>query len=505
MIGKPKRLRQSRLLMLALQLILISAGKSASFAIEASKNASASSPANCNPRTAPKPGFKRIYIALQNGKDGSGKSPADARDGSSADKFDRILRCYAEGCSDPAAPAQSIARTENLIVCLGPGTFQTKGTYDFVIDVPHKTAEGFTLGKGWKVHGAGVDKTRVQLSAYLPVRSKPNSWNMPVGTGAGVVFSTNSDSASDIEISDLTIDANYPALKPKATQEGIRALNLEAIHLRSDQGRNWIHDVHVTHTAGEVSNVAKWETFPVQIVSVRPNSTPRDNTGNVIERVNMSNYAGGACTAMAVANAVAEVRNNKVDGYQIAYGGWQMGPVWFHDNVAVASEYGFNIDSLVNQGVRIEHNQIIHPRKYGIVIGGGGTYGGFVIANNTIRLDQPGSTGLIFQGNVRDTVVQGNSFLWEGGSSLKQFLLGATAISNYSADHFAGANDHNAYAANRISENLKIVFRGRSRREESCAAGNRDENGRPVRELPDHRSDACAALIQKETASPAER
>jgi hypothetical protein len=452
--------------------------------------------ADCKPETRVKPGFKRIYIALRNGKDGSGKSPADARDGSSAETFDRILRCYAEGCSDATAPGKSVPKTENLIVCLSPGTFQTRGTYDFVVNVAHKTHEGFTLGKGWKIHGSGKDRTTVQLSAYLPVRAVPNPQNLPARTGMNVVLSTNSDAASDVEISDLTIDANYPALKAQAAREGIRALNLEAIHLRSDQGHNWIHDINVVGTAGEVGQInVKWETFPVWIYSVRPNSTPRGSSGNVIERVNMSSYGGGACTAIAMANVLGEVRDNKVEGYQIGYGGWLLGPVWFHDNVAVGTQYGFNIDSLVNQGVRIERNQIMHPRNYGIVIGGGGTYNGFIIANNTVRIDQPGVVGLLFQGNVRDAVVQGNSFLWEGSGSLREFLVGATAIRNSSEGGSRGANRNNVYRANKINDKLKVVFRGPSRREESCATGNSDENGRPLRELPDNHTDACAALI----------
>jgi hypothetical protein len=495
--------KRCRLLRVPALVILILSGSGCLFAAETGGSDSAFSTADCNPGTVVKRGYTRVYMAQRNGQDGSGKSMADARDGSTAESFDRILRCYAEGCSD-AERRKSVAKTDNLIVCLGPGTFKTKGTYDFVVNVSHKIAEGFTLGKGWKIHGSGQDKTTVQLSAYLPIRHVPNPQNLPAGTGTGVVFSTNSDDASDIEISDLTVDANYPALKAQAGREGIKALDLQAIHLRSDRGHNWIHDVSVVNTAGEAGNLnIRWEAFPVFIYSVRANSTPRDNNGNVVERVRMSNYAGGPCTAIAIANALAEVRNNKVYGYAIGYGGWVMGPVWFHDNVAEETEYGFNIDSLANQGVRIEHNQIIHPRKYGIVIGGFGTYQGLIIKGNTIRLDQPGSIGLLFQGNVTDTVVQGNRFLWEGKSSFRQFLMGATAIKNY-AGHFGGAggNRNNRYQGNIISEKLSVLFSGPSRQDESCAAGNRDPNGQPLRELPDNHAAACSTVPPGGSAEP---
>lgn len=433
-----------------------------------------------------------MYIALRNGKDGSGKSPEDARDGSSAEKFDSILRCYSEGCADPAPPHRSIPKTENLVVCLGPGTFKTDGAYDYVIDIPHKSGRGFTLGRGWKVHGSGIDKTKIQLESYLPIRAVPNPQNMPVGTGSNIMLGTNSDAASDIEISDLTIDDNYPALKAEAQREGIRALNLDAIDLRSDRGHDWIHDIHVLHAAGEIGGLdGKWETFPIRIYSVKPGSSPEDNRDNIIERVNMSGYGGGACTAIAIANAVAEVRNNRVDGYGIAYGGWQMGPVRFHDNISIGSEYGFNIDSLTNRGVVIERNLILNPRKYGIVIGGSGTYAGFIITNNTIQIDQPSVTGLIFRGNVTDALVRANKFLWRGKSTIMGYFLGAIAIRSFAGEPGAGANQGNTFEENKISEGLKITFSGPSRMANNCLFGNRDEKGNALKQLPDNSRRPC--------------
>lgn len=456
----------------------------------ASSTASGSA-ADCQSGTAVSPGFARVYIALRNGQDGSGKSLDDARDGSSPEKFDRILRCYSEGCNDSAAPNKSISQTDNLIVCLGPGTFRTEGSYDYVINVPHTSNRGFSLGKGWKVHGSGADKTTVQLSSYLPARAVPNPRNVPAGTATGVVFSTSSDDASEIEVSDLTIDDNYPELKSQANKDGIRALNLEAVQLRSDRGHNWIHDVNVLHTAGEIGTIdEKWETFPVWIYSVKVGTLPQENVGNVIERVNMSSYGGGQCTAIAVANAVADVRNNKVDGYQIAYGGWALGPAHFHDNIAVGTEYGFNIDSLVNRGVVIERNLILHPRKCGIVIGGSATYADFIIKDNTIQIDQPGVIGLVFQGNVTGALVEGNSFLWRGQSSFGSFFSSPTAIRNFSA-RSAGVNQKNSYQNNKISSNLKITFNGPSRKNDSCFSQNRDESGKPLGALPDSNKTGC--------------
>src|SRR5882724_463406 len=248
---------------------------------------------DCSAETKSLPrGTTRVYIALRNGKDGSGSSMADARDGSTVTAFDTILRCYSEGCTDPRNPYKLVAKTENLIVCLGPGTFSTLGAYDLIVNVPHRNPAGFTLGKGWKIHGAGKDKTTVKLSDYLPITDPKNQQVLPVNSGVGLVLGTNSDGASGIEISDLTIDDNYPELKSRSRQHGVRALILDAIHLRSDLGGHWVHDVNVINSAAEIGEISpRYEAFPVEIASVQ-RSKPEQNRGNMIENVSMTQHFG---------------------------------------------------------------------------------------------------------------------------------------------------------------------------------------------------------------------
>ena len=430
-------------------------------------------------------GVSRVFIAIRNGKDGSGTSPADARDGSTVSAFDTILRCYSEGCADSHSPQRSVSKTENLIVCLGPGTFSTLGSYDYIVRVPHTTATGFTVGKGWKIHGAGRDKTTVKLSDYLPNTAARNPLNFPVNTGTGLVFGTNGDDASGVEISDLTIDGNYPVLKSRARQNGVKALTLEAIHLRSDQGRHWIHDVNVVNAAAEIGTIhPRYEAFPVWIVAM-DRSKPDQNRGNIIENVSMTGRFGLVCTAIAVANATAEVRNNLVDGYQIGYGGWDLGETVFHDNTAINTEYGFNIDSLVNHGVRIERNRIIRPREYGIVVGGGGTYSGFKFLNNTLEIDRSGVIGFLFRGNVTGAVIAGNRLIAENGSGAK-----ATAIKSYSASGKAVPNSNNSYQSNQIAAGMSLDFQGRSKMQ-NCFFDNRDDAGKAKRDMTDNHDGPC--------------
>jgi hypothetical protein len=442
---------------------------------------------DCSAATATLPkGASRVYIALRKGQDGSGASLKDARDGSTPAAFDAILRCYSEGCAEATSRSRAVARTENLIVCLGPGTFATQGGYDYMIDVPHANAAGFTLGKGWKVHGQGQEKTTVKLSAYLPITEGRNPLSFPLDTGTGLVFTTNSDGASNVEISDLTIDGNYPELKSRARQNGIKALTLEAIRLRSDQGGHWIHNVNVINTAGEIGGIdIKWEAFPVWVVSMH-NSSPSQNSGNLIENVNMSQSFGETGCAITVANAVAEVRRNLVRGYPIGYGGWMLGDAYFHDNTAIDTNYGFNFDSWANRGVRIESNHIIHPRTFGMVVGGDAPFTNFKILNNFVHIHKSGITGLLFRGNVSDSVIAGNTLLAENSSAAKSM-----GIRNYSANPAGGANRNNAYQSNQIAAGLKTAFEATSQKSQNCFFNNHDERGRQRKDLPNNHNGPC--------------
>lgn len=464
---------------------------------EGPRGTDAASLADCSADKILPAGSSRVYIALRNGQDGSGATMADARDGSTPAAFDTILRCYSEGCPDSGNQQKHVAKTENLIVCLGPGTFSTLGVYDFVINMLHGSAQGFTIGKGWKIHGAGKDQTTVKLSAYLPITDAKNPQNLPVDTGVNLAFGTNSDDASGVEISDLTIDGNYPELKSRSRQHGVRALLLDAIHLRSDLGGNWIHDVNVVNASAEIGAIhVRWEGFPVWVASVNPTKAGLSR-GSLIERVTMTRPFGTVCTAIAVSGAPAEVRNNLVDGYAIGYGGWQLGEIVFHDNTAINTEYGFNIDSLVNNGVTIENNQIVHPRKYGFVVGGEGTFANFKFLNNTVKMEKSGNIGFVFRGNVTGAVIMGNKIMADGGSGAH-----ATAFKNYAANKQAGPNRDNVYQYNQIAGGMKLVFDAPSQKSQNCFFDNRDESGSPRKDMANSQNSPCVPKSPQPKALP---
>ncbi len=93
--------------------------------------------------------------------------------------------------------------------------------------------------------------------------------------------------------------------------------------------------MNIIDSAAEIGGInPRWEAFPVWILSV-DRSRPGQDRDNIIENVSMSQSACILCTAICVANATAEVKNNVVEGFQIGYGGWDLAGGSFHDNTAI--------------------------------------------------------------------------------------------------------------------------------------------------------------------------
>jgi hypothetical protein len=438
-------------------------------------------------------GSTRIFIGTPvRGGQQSGTSFDDPLDGSSAEKFDTILRTISEG-QHPTWGTQTDIAPENLIVCLASGTFLTDGQYDWEIHLGHTqgSEQGFTVEKNWKIHGRGVDHTTLQLSTYLPDQFADNN-GAPLSGGRNIVIGTHSAQSSGIEISDLTIDANHDRL----TSSGGTPLNLEGIKLRSDQGGHWIHNVNVVGGSGDLGFInVVYETFAVQIWGNAQPLDPTQSTGNIIEHVTLANPGrpvipgsppGGAIDGIVVNNAVAEIRNNVVDGYTLGYGGWAMGPANFHDNIARNVQYGFNADSFTNSGVTIQSNQFIHPSSYGIVVGGGNpsvAFANWNITGNAIQMNASGSIAVVLRGQVQNSVFSGNTISADGGHNL-------TAIWSYPAVSGV-ANTKLAFQNNRIDNALGMNFSQDPNFNSDCRFQNRDLQGNALPAFPDNSSAEC--------------
>ena len=394
-------------------------------------------------------GYTRIFIADRNdGKPGTG-SPSDPFDGSTAEKFDTILRSRSESA------------VHQLIVCIAPGTFQTEGDHDYALGRGHLDKShpaGFTVNDGWRVHGAGVDRTTLRLADLF---TDPSTGK----TLKGILISINDPGSAGIEVSDLTLDDNYPALKPRYRSP----IELMAILLRSNRGHEWVHNIRVTNASGELD-----EAFIIEISSFGP---PLQSQGNLVENVTMDHWAGGRCTAITIVNSGAEVRNNTVTGYQVGYGGWTMSNVNFHDNKAIETTYGFNIDSWKNAGIVIAHNQIVHPLQYGMVVGGNGDFLNFSIVDNTVTVGPKTLYGLVFQGNVRGARVLRNKVIKDGPTS------SSNVVGFFEKN---ALNRNNTYQENVTADSFKNSLQGAV-----CLYGNVTESGKESSGLRNTQNARC--------------
>jgi hypothetical protein len=439
--------------------------------------------------------FTRIFIgAPARGGQQSGTSAKDPLDGTSAEKFDTILRTIAEG-QRPTWGTQKNIPQENLIVCIASGTFQTNGQYDWDLDKGRTQGSslGFTVEKNWKIHGSGTGRTRLQLVSYVRDQFVDKNGS-PFTGGHNTVIATRSDGSSGVELSDLTVDASHDQL----TSPGELPLNLAGILLRSREGGHWIHDVNVIGGSGDAGlrNI-KYEAFAVRIWGNTPTPTPQVSAGNLIENVTVTKPGrpmtsgsppGGAMDGIVLSNAMGEVRKNLVEGYLIAYGGWIMDQVWFHDNIAKDTYYGFNADSFTNNGIILESNQFIHPARYGIVIGGGGpgeTFANWNVFKNSVQMNATGSIGIILRGQVQNSVFTENTIQSDGGTARN-----LVAIWSYPSGSGL-ANFNNSFQNNHIDNAMRIDFSQDPNFNSNCRYLNRDLQGHVRQDFPDNSSSKC--------------
>jgi hypothetical protein len=399
--------------------------------------------------------------------------------------LDYQLRCRIEGGSDCTQDGIPF-RPTNLIVCLAPGNYLTDGEYDWIFNRPHTAGSnlGFTLGAGWHFHGSGLNQTFLKLNSYVLISSFETQGRQP-GSGFNSVFGTHTDASSDnIEISDLFIDANYPALHNLHPSV---LLDLMAITLRSDGGGHNIHHIDAVNVSSETERLdIKFEGFPIIIISASGLITPSQSPNNQIKYVLMSGFSPppGGCTGITVAHVLAEVAFNVVNNWNSTYnmfgacqgfGGFDLQNTWFHDNIAYYGTNGFLTDSGTNSGVVVEFNQIISPLTNGMVVGGGNVNNNYRIQYNNISLSPSNQNGILFNGNVASAIVTNNNITLSGSSSGPKGLA-------YQGSGNVGSN----FEFNQIWDTLSnTVSPG------NCVFNNWDEVGNPLSSLPNTQDTQC--------------
>jgi parallel beta-helix repeat protein len=319
---------------------------------------------------------REIWIGQRSdGKKGRGTAE-DPFDGSTQQKFDKLLRGYWwRGVKD-------------LTVHISAGTFETVGNGDYVPGLTNGV-EGWRCNSGWTIIGAGRELTVLKIIKNF---TGPDD---VVGT-CGI--SSSDSGVNNVTIQDLTVDCNFDAIGTNRSRDTGVSL----------QGSN--HTIRRV-TVKNVSGLGG-ESFPIAIGGVNVNSSK-----NLIEECTITGWKGGMGGSITIANNMRNmeppytytsglVRNNRVFGTHIGYGGWGMKNVTFSGNIAEGCSYGVNIDSLKNSKVSFLNNQFMDCRNYGLVLT---NCANFKIQGNTVNLSE-GTNFLHFDHSAGDIYIADNTF-----------------------------------------------------------------------------------------------
>ncbi|HEY1583769.1 MAG TPA: NHL repeat-containing protein, partial [Chthoniobacterales bacterium] len=180
-------------------------------------------------------------------------------DGHTAIKFDQIMRSIAPG----------------TVVHIGPGTFQTTGSYGY------NEEAGYYIPPGCKISGAGIDLTTIRNTIYPAA----------AGINGHMVWESRWDTdGAGIEISDLTVDCNWQNLKAAP------ASKLGAIGLRGNDCA--IRRVRAINAYGNSASLA--ETFVLSVTNYYSSLGWQSVTGAAIEDCQALQFQGDYGVAISI-------------------------------------------------------------------------------------------------------------------------------------------------------------------------------------------------------------
>ena len=185
-------------------------------------------------------GAAEISISATAGKPRDGGTQLDPFDGSTAQKFDSVLNSF-----QPAS---------NLIVHLGPGTFES--------DV---TVTRWAVRRGWVIEGAGMYETTCKMVGNLAGQHWDHEF-----------FKSPFESAADdVVIRNLTVDCNWPELS-KSADTGAKGEKVGGIYAIDIRGSDvLIENVRHINSYGSWANLN--EAFGIR-VSAPSNGDVSGNT-----------------------------------------------------------------------------------------------------------------------------------------------------------------------------------------------------------------------------------
>jgi hypothetical protein len=228
---------------------------------------------------------------------------------------------------------------KNRTIHLMAGTYQTWGM------------AGYRIKSGQKIIGAGRDSTIIQMASDVP----PQAWGDNICVmQSQCVYPLN----SGIEVSDLTLDANYQS----GSTNGRGGITLYATD-SAIRRVNWINGAHID------GNRMTSESWGFLI-----NGGTNNSSDNIIEDCEISNYHDGALSGFALCVECVEDTTNTTIGGIIrsnrAYmtgstnlsicilSGAGMKGVLFEENYVEDAKQGFHIDTTGMSNVTLRRNTL---------------------------------------------------------------------------------------------------------------------------------------------------
>lgn len=379
---------------------------------------------------------KEIWIALRtDGKAGAG-TRSDPFDGSTTLKFDAILRGY------------YIANTTNLTIHLGVGNFTTSGSFSY------NETLGYFLLPYWKIIGAGKLLTSVTKTGVPP------TW--PVGAARHCVFEASiyNLQGDGIEISDLTINCNWPAVSGSATNKAV-----DAIHIPGSNSS--VRRVHISNAYGNLASGMEGFAVLIEPSTNSGDSTVYDLSNAVIEDCTADTFQGDYGAAFVVApftgaGVAATNVTNAVVRHNAAYNWSTVGGIIYapltEDNFTYNCNNPIRLDTVVgtNQRNVFRNNTFLKVTGSAISVPvalGGGDLSSLDVTGNRIDLGN-GGAGISISGtagqHVQNATVARNRISASGNGTVALYFAGVQGLK-------LGEND--------LALGLKTVF------DDSTAAG----------------------------------
>lgn len=371
----------------------------------------------------------------------------------SIDCFDEVMRAIPEGAT----------------IRLSEGTFRTRGSWSIY---GRNDSFGFMVKSGWKIIGAGKDKTTIRLS-HAPsdginyLFGSPRAWiRNPASKTAFfmrpdiALFAVNKDLlVNNVEIRGMTLDCAGASVQRTTPVNAAQSndLILGAVYLFGDNIK--LEDLHVINAISlKKSQGRPAENFIINLKGYRFPLPARDESGfpvNMeslahvqVKNVKIDDYLGGYCSAILITGETrgivedSHITLRQPEAQSLGNGGPQFGlncggrgtfGVIFRNNIVENSARGVNNDTGPNANLTIEGNQFLNCNVgiYLNALNGGRTFealtnrNGIVystVKDNTITLaprSDAGSTRAGIAVIPRIPILPEHAHYWSGAYAVK--------------------------------------------------------------------------------------